>query len=126
YDFYSKYVAHPARGQDFGIYNFDGLLDCQFHSGAWRDITNLSNPDGKVNLAPRFGFSYDMTGKATTTIRGGYGVMFSPLALGVFSGAVASKYIPFRAILSRQDGIDNNLHFPVYNDTVAPIFVARQ
>jgi hypothetical protein len=52
--------------------------------------------------------------------------MYSPLALGVFSGAVASKYIPFRAILSRQDSIDNNLRFPVYNDSVAPIFLARQ
>src|SRR5579884_182564 len=126
YDFYSKYVAHPAKGQDFGIYNFDGLLDNRFHFGPLRDINNPYNSDGWVNLAPRFGFSYDVTGKATTTIRGGYGVMFSPLALGIFSGAVASKYIPFRAILSRQDGIDNNLHFPIYNDTVAPIFVARQ
>jgi outer membrane receptor protein involved in Fe transport len=126
YDFYSKYVATPAQGLDFALYNFDGLLDNRFHFGPVRDIHDPYNSDGWVNLAPRVGFSYDVTGKATTTVRGGFGVMFSPFALGVFSGAVSSKYIPFRAILSRQDGIDNDLHFPVYNDTVAPIFTARQ
>ena len=52
--------------------------------------------------------------------------MFSPLAEGVFSGAVGAKYLPFRTILSRQDGITNNLHFPVYNDTVAAILVPLQ
>jgi outer membrane receptor protein involved in Fe transport len=126
YDFYSKYVATPAQGLDFALYNFDGLLDNRFHFGPVRDTNDPYNSDGWVNLAPRVGFSYDVTGKATTTIRGGFGIMFSPFALGVFSGAVSSKYIPFRAILSRQDGIDNNPHFPVYNDTVAPIFTARQ
>jgi hypothetical protein len=126
YDFYSKYVATPAKGLDFALYNFDGLLDNKFNFGPLRDTNNAYDSDGWVNLAPRFGFSWDVTGKATTTVRGGYGVMFSPFALGIFSGAVQSKYIPFRALLSRQDGIDNNLRFPIYNDTVAPIFAARQ
>ncbi len=52
--------------------------------------------------------------------------MFSPVALGIFSGAVGAKYLPFRTILSRQEGIDNNFHFPLYNDAVAPILEARQ
>jgi hypothetical protein len=126
YDFYSKYVATPANGLDFALYNFNGLLDNKFNFGPLRDIKSPYDSDGWVNLAPRVGFSWDVTGKGTTTIRGGFGVMFSPFALGIFSGAVSSKYIPFRAILSRQDGIDNKLQFPIYNDTVAPIFVARQ
>ena len=127
YDFDSKYVATPrVQGQDFGLYNLNGLLDSQFHFGPVRDPNDPYNSDAQLNLAPRIGFSYDLTGKSTTTIRGGYGVMFSPLAEGVFSGAVGSKYIPFRAILSRQDGIVNNLHFPVYNDTVAAIIAPLQ
>lgn len=122
YDYDSKYVAHPREaGQDFGLYNLDGLLDSSFHFGPVRDPNNPYNSDGGVNLAPRLGFSYDVTGKSTTTIRGGYGVMFSPMAEGVFSGAVGAKYLPFRTILSRQDGINNNLHFPLYNDTIAAI-----
>jgi len=122
YDYDSKYVARPrVADQDFGLYNLDGLLDSSFHFGPVRDPNDPYNSDGAVNLAPRVGFSYDLTGKSTTTIRGGYGVMFSPMAEGVFSGAVGAKYLPFRTILSRQDGLNNNLHFPVYNDTVAAI-----
>lgn len=127
YDFYSKYVAHSKVSvQDYGLYNLDGLLDNQFHFGPVRSPDDPYNSDGWVNLAPRFGFSYDLTGKGTTTIRGGYGLMFSPVALGIFTGAVGAKYLPFRAILSRQEGIDNNLHFPLYNGAVAPLLEARQ
>jgi outer membrane receptor protein involved in Fe transport len=127
YDFDSKYVATPrVQGQDFGLYNLNGLLDSQFHFGPVRDPNDPYNSDAQLNLAPRVGFSYDLTGKSTTTIRGGYGVMFSPLAEGVFSGAVGAKYLPFRTILSRQDGINDNLHFPVYNDTVAAILAPLQ
>ena len=126
YDYYSKYVATPIGGQDFGLYNLDGLLDSQFHFGPVRDRDNPYNSDGGVNLAPRLGFSYDLTGKGRTTVRGGYGVMFSPFATGIFSGAVGAKYLPFRAILSRQDGIDNHLVFPIYNDSVAAIIQPRQ
>ncbi|MBO0799218.1 MAG: TonB-dependent receptor, partial [Blastocatellia bacterium] len=127
YDYDSKYTAHPrVPGQDFGLYNLDGLLDSQFHFGPVRDPNNPYNDDAGVNLAPRIGFAYDVAGKSTTTIRGGYGVMFSPLAEGVFSGAVGAKYLPFRTILSRQDGINNNLHFPIYNDTIAAILEPLQ
>ncbi|HEY6989479.1 MAG TPA: TonB-dependent receptor, partial [Bryobacteraceae bacterium] len=127
YDYNSAYIAHPRDpSQDFGLYNLNGLIDSSFHFGPVRSPNDPYNPDAGVNLAPRFGFSYDLTGKSTTTIRGGYGAMFSPVALGVFSGAVGAKYLPFRTILSRQDGIINNLHFPVYNDTVAAILIPQQ
>ena len=127
YDYDSTFVATPRKaGQDFGLYNLDGLLDNRFDFGPVRSPNNPYNPDGWVNLAPRFGFAYDVTGKSTTTIRGGYGVMFSPVAEGVFSGAVGAKYLPFRTILSRQDGIANHLQFPVYNETIAAILEPRQ
>ena len=127
YDYNSAYIAHPRDpSQNFGLYNLNGLIDSSFHFGPVRSPDDPYNPDAGVNLAPRFGFSYDLTGKSTTTIRGGYGAMFSPVALGVFSGAVGAKYLPFRTILSRQDGIVNNLHFPVYNDTIAAILEPQQ
>ncbi len=36
----------------------------------------VSFPSGKIDFAPRFGFSYDLTGKGRTVIRGGYGMFY--------------------------------------------------
>jgi hypothetical protein len=38
----------------------------------------------KKNFAPRFSFAYDLTGKANTAIRGGYGLFYSREILGAF------------------------------------------
>jgi hypothetical protein len=52
--------------------------------------------------------------------------MFSPVAVGVFTGAVGAKYLPFRVTLSRTEAINNRLQFPIYNDQVATIVQAQQ
>ncbi|HWB85500.1 MAG TPA: TonB-dependent receptor [Bryobacteraceae bacterium] len=127
YDFFSKFVAKPRNpGQDYGFYNLDGLLDDQFHFGPVRDPNDPYNSDGWVNLAPRLGFSYDPLGDGKTAVRGGYGFMFSPVAEGVFTGAVGAKYLPFRSNFSRQETLQYGLTFPIYNDTAAPIIAAQR
>ena len=39
-------------------------------------------PLAAKNFAPRVGFAYDLSGKQTTVIRGGYGIFFSPIVGG--------------------------------------------
>ena len=127
YDFFSKYIAKSrVSTEDYAIYNFNGLLDNRFDFGPVRNPNDPYSSDGGVNLAPRLGFSWDPNGKGQTTIRGGAGLMFSPLAVGLFTGAVGAKYLPFRVTLSRQEAINNGLQFPIYNDQVATIIEAQQ
>jgi hypothetical protein len=41
-------------------------------------------------FAPRFGFSYDLTGKGTTVVRGGYGLFYQPPFVEAFNNMVDS------------------------------------
>src|SRR4051812_29010564 len=127
YDFFSKYVAQSrVATQNYALWNLDGLVDNRFNFGPVRDPNDPYNSDGALNLAPRIGFSWDPDGKGRTTVRGGAGIMFSPMAVGVFTGAVGARYLPFRVTLSRQEAINNGLRFPIYNDQVAKIIQTQQ
>lgn len=126
YDFYSKMVA---RGMDpnsgAGFFNLDGLRDSNYTFGPFRDPENPYNNDGWVNLGPRLGFSYNPDGKGKTTIRGGFGVLFSPHMQGMLKQGVATRTVPFRTILSRAEASRYNLHYLTFNDDVRKVVEAE-
>ncbi|MEJ7606250.1 MAG: TonB-dependent receptor [Bryobacteraceae bacterium] len=119
YDFYSHVVARPMDPNAPAEFNnLDGLLDNQFRFGGFRDPGNPYESDKWVNIGPRIGFSFNPDGKSKTVIRGGFGILFSPQMQGLVKQSVATKTVPFRTILSKQESANANFHFPTYNDDV--------
>jgi hypothetical protein len=125
YDFYSNMVARGKDGLDAGFYNPDGLLDTQFHVGPTRNPNNPYENDGSLNFGPRLGFAYDLNGRGTTVIRGGFGVLFSSQILGAMWQAVGSKDVPFRARFSAADAKRLGLRWPMFNDDFRNIVSAQ-
>ena len=117
YDFFSHVVARPMNANAPAEFNnLNGLLDNQFHFGAFRDPENPYESDRGANLGPRIGFSYNPDGNSKTVVRGGFGILFSPQMQGLVKQSVATKTVPFRTILSKQESAAANFHFLTYND----------
>ncbi len=80
----------------------------QVGRGAGDRFNGLVKPEpfwktSKKNFAPRFSFAYDLFGKGTTSLRGGYGIFYSREILGAF--ILMSGNPPFSELLT----IDNAL-----------------
>lgn len=122
YDYFSNFVAYPVTDSPAGLFNPDGLRDeANFAFGPFRDPQNPFEPD-PVNIGPRFGFAWTVDEAARTVVRGGAGLMFSPLIWGTFNNAVANGPTqPFRVIYGKTEAAALGLRFPVYNEDILPL-----
>lgn len=69
------------------FYHFDPALDAVFQVGTGGTSRNLYEPDYN-NFAPRVAFAYDLTGKGTTVVRGGWGLFYDAFSQDIFLGHV--------------------------------------
>lgn len=117
WDFFRKMIAKStSEGDEFGFYNLDGLRDDKFNFGPMRDPENPYENDGWVNLGPRLGFAYNPDGDGKTTIRGGFGVMFSSMIDGFLRQNVGSPTVPFRVRFSKVEALNAGIVYPNTND----------
>ena len=125
YDFYGKNVSKPTTEVPVGFYNLRPPTDWPlFNFGPPRDPNDPYNNDA-LNLGPRFGFAYNIAGKGSTIIRGGFGIMFSPQMPGVVRQAVANPIVPFRVTFTLAEARDLGLQFPKYSADLRQV-VERQ
>jgi hypothetical protein len=76
----------PSLTLNLGVrYEYYGVPGEKFNR-----LTQRYASDGN-NLAPRLGFAWDVAGRNTTIVRGGYGLFFSPLQMDFIA---QSRYAP--------------------------------
>ena len=86
-NFWSGFVQDEWRPTDRLTLNLgvrydlqDGALNSDFvfplRDAAGNPLIQTPTSEDKNNIAPRFGFAYDLTGKGTTVVRGGAGLFY--------------------------------------------------
>jgi hypothetical protein len=118
YDFYSNFVATgQGATPDAGLYNTDGMsLDGLFTVGPLLPRDKPYGNDGN-NFAPRFGFAYSPGGSNKTSIRGGFGIMYSTMIPEVFWNQPSQGVnLPNRFDFDQTDIARFAIDYPQYND----------
>lgn len=123
YDLFTNLVPKAKdTAPQTGIYNPDGLLDANFNVGPIRPRDNPYESDKGANLGPRVGFAYNVGGKSTTVVRGGFGVLFSGQVAGAMWAHVQpTPTAPFRFNFIRADAGRLGLRWPAYNDDLVKV-----
>ncbi|MGE0405676.1 MAG: hypothetical protein AB7O65_05185, partial [Candidatus Korobacteraceae bacterium] len=118
YDYFSKMTAWSAvEGEEYGFYNLGKLLNTTtFQFEGARPADNPYESDPWVNLGPRIGFAYNPDGRSATVIRGGAGVMFSPLISGMQRESIGAPDVPYRVRFNASQNQALGLQFPRFND----------
>ncbi len=123
WDLFSRWTAESAEhsGEPPYLFNPDGIRDAAFTIGPLRSPDDAYERDF-LNVGPRFGFAYDVTGHGKTVVRGGFGVMFNP----IFGDAIIDNILndpltPDRVQLSRAELDSFGISYPHYNEDVLPL-----
>ena len=117
-DFYPAFHVKATSDRAAEIVNLESPTDLnKMDFGAPRPPDDIYNPD-MFNIGPRAGFVWTIDEGGKTVVRGGTGVLFSPIMLALIQNNVADPYIGAATSYNRTDLAARNLKWPNYADDI--------
>ena len=117
-DFYPTFQVKATSSRPAEIVNLEAPTDLRLMDfGAPRAQDNIYNPDW-FNVGPRAGFAWTLDDAATTVIRGGSGVLFSPIMLALIQNNVADPLIGAATQYNRTELAARGLKWGNYADEI--------
>jgi hypothetical protein len=114
FDFYPTFQVEATSSRPAEIVNLESPSDIRLMDfGAPRPADRIYNPDW-MNIGPRAGFAWTVDEASETVIRGGTGVLFSPVMLALIQNNVADPEIGAAIQFNRTELAARNLHWGNY------------
>ena len=117
-DFYPAFQVEATSGRPAEIVNLESPTDLRLMDfGPARASDDIYNPDW-VNIGPRAGFAWTLDDEGRTVVRGGTGVLFSPIMLALIQNNVADPLIGAATNYNRTDLAARGLKWGNYADEI--------
>jgi outer membrane receptor protein involved in Fe transport len=118
FDFYPTFQVEATSNRPAEIVNLESPTDIRLMDfGAPRPQDKIYNPDW-FNVGPRVGFAWTLDDDSATVIRGGSGVLFSPIMLALIQNNVADPLIGAATQYNRTDLAARGLNWGTYADEI--------
>jgi hypothetical protein len=118
FDFYPAFNVKATSSRPAEIVNLESPTDLRLMDfGAPRAADDIYNPDW-LNVGPRAGFAWTLDDAGATVIRGGSGVLFSPIMLALIQNNVADPLIGAATQYNRTDLAARGLKWGNYADEI--------
>ncbi len=117
-DFYPTFQAEATSDRPAEIVNLESPTNLRLMDfGAPRAQNKIYNPDW-LNIGPRVGFSWTLDDAGDTVIRGGSGILYSPILLALIQNNVADPLIGAVTQYNRTDLAARGLKWGNYADEI--------
>jgi hypothetical protein len=117
-DFYPAFKVQATSARPAEIVNLESPTDLRLMNfGAPRAPDDIYNPDW-FNPGPRAGFAWTLDDSGATVIRGGTGVLFSPIMLALIQNNVADPLIGAATTYNRTELAARGLKWGAYAEDI--------
>jgi outer membrane receptor protein involved in Fe transport len=118
FDFYPTFQARATSSRPAEIVNLESPSDLRLMDfGAPRPQDRIYEPDYR-NIGPRIGLAWTVDSAGRTVVRGGSGVLYSPILLALIQNNLADPQVGAVTQFNRTDLAARNLRWGNYADEI--------